>query len=62
MRTVLIKMGQQILKENKNLNEWMSSQKEKYEGLPCELMSILSADLTEGYRNKCEFTIGKNNN
>ncbi|XP_033220728.1 tRNA (uracil-5-)-methyltransferase homolog A [Belonocnema kinseyi] len=59
MKTVLIKMGQQILKENKNLKDWLSSQNEKYEGLPCELMPILSADLIEGYRNKCEFTIGR---
>lgn len=60
MKTVLIKLGQQMLKENKNLNDWLNIQKSKHNGLPCELQSILSADVKEGYRNKCEFTIGKN--
>ncbi|XP_051153093.1 tRNA (uracil-5-)-methyltransferase homolog A [Leptopilina boulardi] len=60
MKAILIKLGQQMLKENKNLNEWLTIQKNKYDGLPCELQSILSADIKEGYRNKCEFTIGRN--
>lgn len=61
MKAILIKLGQQMLKENKNLNEWLTIQKNKYDGLPCELQSILSADIKEGYRNKCEFTIGMKN-
>ena len=62
MRAVLIRLGQEILKGNKNLSKWISTQKDKYQGLPCEMKSILSANLTEGYRNKCEFTIGKSMN
>ncbi|XP_043495148.1 tRNA (uracil-5-)-methyltransferase homolog A isoform X1 [Polistes fuscatus] len=66
MRSVLIKFGQQMLdnytKQNgcQDLSEWLSSQKKLYEGLPCELKPILHAESTEAYRNKCEFTIGKN--
>ncbi|XP_072752322.1 tRNA (uracil-5-)-methyltransferase homolog A isoform X2 [Anoplolepis gracilipes] len=60
MRSILIKIGQQMIKESKEMIEWVNSQKKLYDGLPCKLQNILSADITEAYRNKCEFTIGKN--
>lgn len=60
MRTVLIKLGQQMTKESKVLSEWVNLQKKLYHDLPCELMPILHGENTEAYRNKCEFTIGKN--
>jgi len=53
-----MKIGQQMLKESKGLTDWLSLQKKLHDGLPCELQNILSADITEAYRNKCEFTIG----
>ncbi|XP_077268899.1 tRNA (uracil-5-)-methyltransferase homolog A [Temnothorax americanus] len=59
MRSILIKIGQQMLVESKGLSEWIYSQKKLYDGLPCKLENILSADVTEAYRNKCEFTVGK---
>ncbi|KAG5310506.1 PREDICTED: tRNA (uracil-5-)-methyltransferase homolog A-like [Acromyrmex echinatior] len=59
MKSILIKIGQQILTESKTLTEWINSQKKLYDGLPCKLQNILSADVTEAYRNKCEFTVGK---
>lgn len=54
----LIKLSKEILKENRSLTPWMEKQKEKYNGLPCELLSICAATNHDGYRNKCEFTIG----
>lgn len=47
-----------MLKESKALTGWITSQRKLYDGLPCELQNILSTDITEAYRNKCEFTIG----
>lgn len=58
MKSILIKLGQQMLKESKAMTVWVNSQKKLYDGLPCKLQNILSADITEAYRNKCEFTIG----
>ncbi|XP_018367009.1 PREDICTED: tRNA (uracil-5-)-methyltransferase homolog A-like [Trachymyrmex cornetzi] len=58
MKSILIKIGQQMLTESKTI-EWVNSQKKLYDGLPCKLQNILSADVTEAYRNKCEFTVGK---
>lgn len=55
-----MKMGEQISRKNDPLiSEWIKEQKIKNNGLICELLPILSASVTEGYRNKCEFTIGK---
>lgn len=58
MNAILMKIGQQMLTESKALTEWITSQKKLYDGLPCKLQTILSADVTEAYRNKCEFTVG----
>jgi len=50
-------------KNNVCLTDWLKKQEETYYGLPCELLEIqsLKNDLEKciGYRNKCEFTIGK---
>lgn len=59
MKSILMKIGQQMLTESKALTEWVNSQRKLYDGLPCKLQNILSADVTEAYRNKCEFTVGK---
>lgn len=37
---------------------WFQDHKAKYNGLCCELLPIRSSPVTEGYRNKCEFSIG----
>ncbi|XP_011686341.1 PREDICTED: tRNA (uracil-5-)-methyltransferase homolog A-like isoform X1 [Wasmannia auropunctata] len=59
MKSILIKIGQRMVIESKALTDWVNSQRKLYDGLPCKLQNILSADITEAYRNKCEFTIGK---
>ncbi|XP_043252135.1 tRNA (uracil-5-)-methyltransferase homolog A [Colletes gigas] len=59
MRSILVTICRQMLKESKgDLQDWLKYQKDKYEGLPCELLPILSIDTITEYRNKCEFTVG----
>ncbi|XP_041457004.1 tRNA (uracil-5-)-methyltransferase homolog A-like [Lytechinus variegatus] len=38
----------------------ISEQREKYDGLCCQLEDIKPSPIVTGYRNKCEFSIGKN--
>lgn len=59
MRDVINRLGQELSKVNKDLEKWLNAQKKKHDGLPCELGEIVHTDVTEGYRNKCEFTIGQ---
>lgn len=55
--------SQRLKRTNKNLADWLKKQQSANNGLPCELLEIksLKDDLEKcvGYRNKCEFTIGK---
>ncbi|KAL7303123.1 hypothetical protein TKK_0004334 [Trichogramma kaykai] len=51
-------MCQQILNVNEDLKGWFDKQRKRYEGFPCELGEIVHSNTTDGYRNKCEFTIG----
>lgn len=57
MKSVLEKLCQNIAKANKDTNIWFSEQRDLH-NLPCELLPIVHADVINGYRNKCEFTIG----
>lgn len=65
IKNILLNYGKSLKRINKNVNvtEWLKKQQESYNGLPCELLEIqsLKEDLDKcvGYRNKCEFTIGK---
>ncbi|KAG7205215.1 hypothetical protein KM043_018300 [Ampulex compressa] len=59
MRLLLSKMDDPTFKTDKELLEWISLQRKLHQGLPCELLPIFSSDTIMGYRNKCEFTIGK---
>lgn len=51
------------VKYSPDLIDWLHKQQEANNGLPCELLEIQSLkedpDKCVGYRNKCEFTIGK---
>ena len=64
MRKIINSLGEQISKVNRDVGDWLNEQKNKYDGLPCELGKIVHTDVINGYRNKCEFTIGEtmNNN
>ncbi|XP_060521309.1 tRNA (uracil-5-)-methyltransferase homolog A [Cylas formicarius] len=58
IKDVLSKLGNNLARQNPELREWIDSQKIKHEGLPCELLDIKFSDVIDGYRNKCEFTVG----
>lgn len=65
IRNVLLNYARGLKRSNKNaiVTEWLKKQQDAYKGLPCELLNIRSlkedSDKCVGYRNKCEFTIGK---
>ena len=52
-------LANQIEKNNSDYKAWVKEQRKLYDGKCCELLPIKSSPVTEGYRNKCEFTIGK---
>ncbi|XP_022185455.2 tRNA (uracil-5-)-methyltransferase homolog A isoform X1 [Nilaparvata lugens] len=60
-RKLLERFGNELATANRSLKPWLDSQKAKFDGLPCQLLDIVSVkDHCDGYRNKCEFTIGIN--
>ncbi|CAK9798739.1 tRNA (uracil-5-)-methyltransferase homolog A [Anthophora quadrimaculata] len=62
MKSILTNICKQMLKESKDdLLKWLNYQKDQHQGLPCELLPILSTDTITEYRNKCEFTVGRGN-
>ncbi|CAK9815335.1 tRNA (uracil-5-)-methyltransferase homolog A [Anthophora plagiata] len=62
MKSILTNICKQMLKESKDdLLKWLNRQKDQHQGLPCELLPILSTDTITEYRNKCEFTVGRGN-
>lgn len=60
MKKLLLQLGDELLKANSDLGGWLKEQREKNDGLPCPLLDIRSASVIDGYRNKCEFSIGLN--
>lgn len=60
IRQMLVRMGHDMVKGNPALKPWVDQQRSKYKGLPCELLPVKPSPLRDGYRNKCEFTIGIN--
>ncbi|KAJ8959061.1 hypothetical protein NQ318_022317 [Aromia moschata] len=53
-------LGKDLAYHNPELQTWIDKQKSLYGGLPCELADIRFSEESEGYRNKCEFSIGIN--
>jgi tRNA (uracil-5-)-methyltransferase len=53
-------LDQEIEKNNKLDKPWIYSQRCKNGGLCCTLRHIRPSPVIDGYRNKCEFTIGLN--
>ncbi|XP_057526869.1 zinc finger CCCH domain-containing protein 24 isoform X2 [Amaranthus tricolor] len=57
---ILIKLtrnARKALPRGTALPEWIVNSKERG-GLPCELTGIIESPLVNGYRNKCEFSVG----
>uniref|UniRef100_A0A1B6D834 tRNA (uracil(54)-C(5))-methyltransferase n=2 Tax=Clastoptera arizonana TaxID=38151 RepID=A0A1B6D834_9HEMI len=59
-KEILKNVGKEILKANNSLKQWVLKRTEQFDGLPCELHPIQHPQQYDGYRNKCEFTIGLN--
>ena len=65
MRSVLEKLGKELKIANKfspSVLKLLEDRSIQYNGLPCELADIRHAPeeaIINGYRNKCEFTIGE---
>ncbi|XP_046389968.1 uncharacterized protein LOC124158743 [Ischnura elegans] len=55
---VMCKLADQIFAINHMLGPWIKRQKSKYKGMACKLLDIRKSPVHDGYRNKCEFTIG----
>lgn len=58
VRNLLKKLSNHLYHQNSFLHNWLNKQKEKFDGLPCELLDIRYSEQLNGYRNKCEFTVG----
>lgn len=49
-------------RSDSSLRDFIKEQRAKHDGLPCEYVPIKESPKTEGYRNKCEFSVGKDVN
>lgn len=58
---ILKKIGREIAKANPELVSFVKWQKMRRKGAVCEMDDIIPSPVIDGYRNKCEFTIGVNN-
>lgn len=48
----------EIWKIAKEKRTWIEANRKTYKGLSFELLPIKGSPVREGYRNKCEFTVG----
>ncbi|XP_076354258.1 tRNA (uracil-5-)-methyltransferase homolog A isoform X2 [Tachypleus tridentatus] len=59
LHAVLVKLGRKIEKINPSLLSWLQEQREQNDFKCCPLLPIRESPVTTGYRNKCEFTVGR---
>ncbi|XP_053670609.1 tRNA (uracil-5-)-methyltransferase homolog A [Anopheles nili] len=59
MENVLLKFGKELWSNIPSLRSFVENQRKLHRGLPCAFEPIRSSPLQDGYRNKCEFSIGK---
>ncbi|CAM1327604.1 TRMT2A (predicted) [Pycnogonum litorale] len=58
IKKFLSKLGYEIEKVNPGLRSRINSQRKSYNGSCCKFNGVKSSPVINGYRNKCEFTIG----
>ncbi|XP_018561203.1 tRNA (uracil-5-)-methyltransferase homolog A [Anoplophora glabripennis] len=58
IKTVLKRLGSDLVHHNPELRKWIDKQRSAYNGLPCNLRDIRFVKEIDGYRNKCEFSVG----
>ncbi|KAF2350137.1 (Uracil-5)-methyltransferase family [Trinorchestia longiramus] len=59
-QAILKKIGREIARVNPELESLVRWQKLRRRGAVCEMDPIIPSPVEDGYRNKCEFTIGMN--
>ncbi|OWF44278.1 tRNA (uracil-5-)-methyltransferase homolog A-like [Mizuhopecten yessoensis] len=62
MVQILKTLANRIQRENPEFRGWLHKQRSKYDGKCCEMLPIKPSPVLEDYRNKCEFTVGKDIN
>ncbi|KAL3272385.1 hypothetical protein HHI36_013862 [Cryptolaemus montrouzieri] len=60
IKRILEKLTKQLLHSSPELRLWITKQKSKNRGIICPVQNIEYATKIDGYRNKCEFSIGVN--
>ncbi|CAH0585569.1 unnamed protein product [Chrysodeixis includens] len=58
IKNILMKFDNEIWKIDKSRRNDIESKRKLHQGLSFELKPIEKSPVTEGYRNKCEFTVG----
>lgn len=58
IKNLLMKFDNEIWKIDKSRRHEIETKRKQHAGLSFELMPIEKSPVTEGYRNKCEFTVG----
>ncbi|XP_044760010.1 tRNA (uracil-5-)-methyltransferase homolog A [Coccinella septempunctata] len=58
IRTIIEKLGKELLHSSPELRLWITKQKLVNNGLICPIEVIKHADKIDGYRNKCDFSFG----
>ncbi|CAG4971306.1 unnamed protein product [Colias eurytheme] len=58
MKRILMKFDNEVWKIDKQKRSKIEANRKIYDGLSFELKPIQKSPITEGYRNKCEFTVG----
>lgn len=51
-------LEKEMVKMSKGLSDWCEKQKSLHNGYICAMEPFKTANKTDGYRNRCEFTIG----
>ncbi|XP_067001449.2 tRNA (uracil-5-)-methyltransferase homolog B isoform X2 [Anabrus simplex] len=60
LKTMVMRLGDLVVRRNPELAGWAEQQKEKHDGLCFQLEDIRPSPVIDAYRNKCEFRIGLN--
>ncbi|CAH0398240.1 unnamed protein product [Chilo suppressalis] len=58
IKNILMKFDNDVWKISKERRNYIETKRKVHAGLSFELLPIKKSPLTEGYRNKCEFTVG----
>lgn len=59
IKKILRNIVYDIERNDNKLKTFFQAKREKYEGVPINMSPLVSSEERNGYRNKCEFTIGQ---